>query len=170
MEENLNNGSIKGLAKLKFFTLIISLSMRLCSRREGRFQRAVAPSLWLFSVADDYFYTQSTALHTHMDTYIWTHSLSVSLSLKLYAKGRWWYLRCAEIRQEEEHPSVGMVILNGCCEIWGVFLSFCSSFIDAAKKGFSFLVWLRNTSDLSLVASLPDSFLFCFLGQYGIYL
>ncbi|KAJ6958265.1 hypothetical protein NC653_040034 [Populus alba x Populus x berolinensis] len=36
------------------------------------------------------------------------------------------------------------------------------SFIVAAKKGFSFLVWLRNTSDLSLVAYLPDSFLFSF--------
>ncbi|KAJ6731767.1 hypothetical protein OIU79_002986, partial [Salix purpurea] len=39
-----------------------------------------------------------------------------------------------------------------------MFLSFCSPFVVAANKGFSFLAWLRNTSDLSLVADLPGSF------------
>ena len=94
MEENLNNDTINGLAKQtfsallvreRFFGTVVALVWKyeaVLSKREGRFQRAVAPSLWLFSVADDYFYTQSTALHTYMYIYIFT-SLSLSLSLSL---------------------------------------------------------------------------------------
>jgi len=69
MEENLNNDNINGLAKQTFsallvrecfFGTVVALVRKyeaVLSKREGRLQRAVALSLWLFSVADDYFYT-----------------------------------------------------------------------------------------------------------------
>ena len=69
MEESLNNDNINGLPKQTFsallirewfFSTVVALVWKyeaVLSKRDGRYQRAVAPSLWLFSVADDYFYT-----------------------------------------------------------------------------------------------------------------